>query len=440
MDIVIRQLEIKENEGFAPEKDLFARSEFGRRLTHLVSMTSEPMVIVLDGGWGSGKTTFIKQWCGLLKNQHFPVIYFDAFANDFHDDIFSALAAEVYSSIPESEDASGFADKAVAAGKILFPSLGKILLKNVINFDDSDFEAMKDTAQTLTSDIINNEIRKKIEKRQEEKQAIDSFKKSLSTIAALISPEKIQSQASQDENRPLTFIIDELDRCKPSYALNALEIIKHFYSVKNVHFIIVTHMQQLESIVEKQYGVTSGKEYLEKFYDFRVFLKDNIGRAEDEKPAVRYLKSLFRQRLNISEIHGLIVKHNLSLRTCEKMATLLNMCLIFKEKFPKYLFVERIFVYLSFLRIVSPELYIKLKNKECTFDYLKKTELLWENEHPSLYAFFRECLGSNEDSAEEKSGLLRSLLFDYNISAKEVIPLHCDIIDELFWLNSPNGE
>ena len=275
MDFITRQVEIAENEGFLPAKDLFGRSEFGQKLMKLVSMTAEPMVIVLDGEWGTGKTTFMKQWCGLLKNNDIPVIYFDAFANDYHDDFFSSLAAETYACLPKGKDLSNFLERAVAAGRILLPSLAKITLNSLISIEGEDIDAAKEAYGALTSKALNEEIRKRIEKRDEEKEAIAAFKSSLSSVPELLAQEVTASTPDGvTTNHPLIFVIDELDRCKPSYALSAIETIKHFYSVKNIHFIIVTNLNQLESIVENQYGVSDGKKYLEKFYDFKVFLKN----------------------------------------------------------------------------------------------------------------------------------------------------------------------
>jgi hypothetical protein len=84
-------LDIADDEGFAPEKDLFQRAVFGAGLTNLVDVSDDPLVLVLDSPWGTGKTTFIKMWAGQLRANGFPVIYFDAFANDHVDNGFLAL-------------------------------------------------------------------------------------------------------------------------------------------------------------------------------------------------------------------------------------------------------------------------------------------------------------------------------------------------------------
>ncbi len=47
--------------------DLLNRGEFGQRLTDLVDRTEQPLVIALDGPWGSGKSHFLKLWAGAHK-------------------------------------------------------------------------------------------------------------------------------------------------------------------------------------------------------------------------------------------------------------------------------------------------------------------------------------------------------------------------------------
>lgn len=53
-----------------------------------------------------------------------------------------------------------------------------------------------------------------------------------------------------DSATKIVFIIDELDRCRPDYALNLLEIIKHFFTVPNVHFVLGVNLRELENSVK----------------------------------------------------------------------------------------------------------------------------------------------------------------------------------------------
>lgn len=87
-------VEIKEDEGFTQRNDIFKRRFFGESLARLVMTAEDALVIGLDAPWGEGKTTFVKQWIGLLREDQFGIdsIYFDAFAHDYCDKPLEALS------------------------------------------------------------------------------------------------------------------------------------------------------------------------------------------------------------------------------------------------------------------------------------------------------------------------------------------------------------
>ena len=65
------------------------RAKTGKVLSELVEKIEDPIVIALDGSWGSGKSFFLKCWTGAHTNENdgkAKVIYFDAFEHDYLDD------------------------------------------------------------------------------------------------------------------------------------------------------------------------------------------------------------------------------------------------------------------------------------------------------------------------------------------------------------------
>ena len=73
---------------------------------------------------------------------------------------------------------------------------------------------------------------------------------------------------------PIFILIDELDRCRPDYAISLLEIVKHIFDIKNFVFIIATDTDQLQHSIKNVYGNDfSANDYLGRFFHRRFTLK-----------------------------------------------------------------------------------------------------------------------------------------------------------------------
>jgi hypothetical protein len=71
----------------------------------------------------------------------------------------------------------------------------------------------------------------------------------------------------------LVLFIDELDRCKPSFALKFLERVKFLFDAEEVILVFATNTTELAKTVEGYYGPGfDGQSYLSRFYDDRIFL------------------------------------------------------------------------------------------------------------------------------------------------------------------------
>jgi hypothetical protein len=132
------------------------------------------------------------------------------------------------------------------------------------------------------------------------------------------------------DGKPLVFIIDELDRCRPSFALELLERVKHFFAVPNVHFVLGAHLKQLENSVRVTYGSEIDAQlYLQKFISLHVEL-DTPGNYPPANSAISKYMSYLKEQMKIPDaddaiqsVTGYAVFANLSLRTAEKIMTTL---------------------------------------------------------------------------------------------------------------------
>ena len=94
----------------------------------------------------------------------------------------------------------------------------------------------------------------------------------------------------------MIFVIDELDRCRPDYALEVLEVIKHLFSVPRVHFVLGVNLEALEGMVCARYGPDiDAHRYLGKFIHVRLELPDEVNDGGQKKTMLAYLDHLVRE-------------------------------------------------------------------------------------------------------------------------------------------------
>ena len=126
-------------------------------------------------------------------------------------------------------------------------------------------------------------------------KSIQDFKKQLTkTIDGF--PERTDAEGSKFSNKKLIIFVDELDRCRPSYAIQILECIKHLFDVPGVIFILAIDVEQLEATIEKTYGAAdSGESYLRKFVDWQL----NIPKPRADKFARKLYDDFNLQEANV---------------------------------------------------------------------------------------------------------------------------------------------
>jgi hypothetical protein len=442
MRIAYPKVEIGETEGFTKEKDIFDRASFGAGLMNLLSSVEEPLVVMIDGQWGSGKTIFVKMWAGLLRQNGFPVVYFDAFENDYMSDAFTALAGEVVSLASKSlgssnPDYASFVAKTKSVGKVLLRSALKIGVKaatlGALNADDVG-EVVAGVSSEIAgeaSDIADQFVGELLERHEGERTIFDRFRNALSEIPGLVA-----ESGETGKSLPLVFIVDELDRCKPTFALELLERIKHFLSVPNIHFVLVTHRAHLESSVRFAYGQdVDAQSYLEKFYTISIQLPT----GDIDRPGFhtkKYLDSVFKtlpadsDNGTLSEsvieiIWQTALIYGLSFRTLERIAT--HVALMFAFTNNKVLRLAPVVTGLCIFKAVRPQLFAKaqngsleMKDVENFFQFSRWVEggnvgANW------CHGWWSYCLAEELDSESKE---YRHVLFQYNIGdRKRIVPI-----------------
>lgn len=118
----------------------------------------------------------------------------------------------------------------------------------------SDAESITD--KTL-EEIVGKDADAALAKFNSAKRNIEAFKAQLAKLVEL-----------EDRKKPLFILVDELDRCRPIYAIALLERVKHLFETDDVVFVIATDTGQLRHAVGSVYGAGfDGAGYLLRFFD-----------------------------------------------------------------------------------------------------------------------------------------------------------------------------
>ena len=235
-----------------------------RFITLLSHMEDDCYSIALNGDWGSGKTFFIKQ-VKLILDTYSPIsqlpedireevkrleekgfsypanyttVYYDAWANDSHvDPILSLIHATISSNQSDYTVARQRDIGNVAA------AIADVVTERGIS---NALKSLRGTDQLAS-----------IKEKESIKELVTDF------LDALIN----------EHGDRLVIFIDELDRCKPDYALSLMERIKHFFDDERVTFVFAVNLSQLQHTVKSYYGSAfDATRYLDKFFDIQMAL------------------------------------------------------------------------------------------------------------------------------------------------------------------------
>ena len=248
------EIEVKPNAPF--ENDALNRQRFASILNSIIDIYSNTgMVMSIDGEWGTGKTTFVRMWRQQLIDNGYRTLYFNAWKTDFFDDALSAILGELSSEFPNNEKIKGIIEKGAKISLSVGEAIAKGLLKK---FTGVQYEAISAAISTVKEQFVDS-----VDSYANRKMDLEDFKKSLSEFVA-----------SESNGKPVVFFIDELDRCKPDYAVQVLERVKHLFEVPNIVFVVAVNENQLQHAIQGFYGSAhiDGKEYLRRFFDFSFSL------------------------------------------------------------------------------------------------------------------------------------------------------------------------
>lgn len=257
----------------------------------------------------------------------------------------------------------------------------KLITAGLVDID----QTMKDSISELAEDFAKDQI----EHYKSAKNCITNFREQLRDTVEAINE-------TEEKKRPLIIFIDELDRCRPDFAIEILEKVKHFFNVPNIIFILALDKNQLGYSIQSIYSVKMDVDgYLRRFFDLEFVLP-----YPSEGNYAEYLYNKF-------ELDGYFSK--------KEFFSLPDESIFFKEQLNKLFYVfdlslrqqEQIFTQICLALRMTPVKYF-------TYSEILSTFIIINNLDKGLYTNFFKTLNADE-IIDYIEGQPRSLeLFKYN--------------------------
>ncbi|WP_165741829.1 P-loop NTPase fold protein, partial [Pseudoalteromonas sp. Z1A6] len=239
-------------------------------------------VLNLNAEWGAGKTYFLKRWSQELIVDY-PVVYIDAWQQDYSDDPFLTVIAGIIKQLQlQAKFNITIPKSAVSIFKAVAPAIAQGLTKKIsgidldelhtLLFSDDEIDSdQKQNSNKLTGSDFSPAVKALAQNLIKDHEAKN---KSVEVIKYKLADWVSKFEEQKDKSLPIFIFIDELDRCRPSYAVEMLETIKHIFDVKGIVFVVATDTEQLQHTIKSIYGEGfDAKIYLGRFFNSRYSLK-----------------------------------------------------------------------------------------------------------------------------------------------------------------------
>lgn len=338
-----------------PEANPFAncklnREPFAKMLTSVINNSDGGFTLALNGPWGTGKTAFIKMWQKQLELNGYRTVYINTSETDFTSSPLTPILGEICSIVGKDK-------KAI---KRILKSLPKSILFGVGGFVSTHIgiNAIKNLFSRHKS------YDEEISLYCDQKEAIGQFHSELSNFI------KVNCC-----NRPLIIFVDDLDRCRPNYAVEFLEKIKHFFSIDNIIFVISVDKKHLAESIKGHYGSANidTNEYFRRFFDIEYDLPE-----PEIKPFCEYIfkrenldgiRTPKETEILLDIILRMVENEKMTLRQVERYISQLKLCY---ASYKELLCWHDLSAFLVFHKYFKPEIYNKLKSSAFTLDELSK--------------------------------------------------------------------
>jgi len=266
------------------DDDLLELEDFATRLEHFIAIEQQyvegGLVVGLSSKFGTGKSTFLQMWMSSLlkaekKQDIHLVILLNAWESDYYGDPLFAIISALVDSIKKDGKS---ADKIVNAAKDIgwfSTAIGGQIVKKFTGVDAVAAGDLADKKKKNRGD--------KLDLYPDTFSVYEGRKNAMSSLRNAIL------EFVEEEKLKILFLVDELDRCRPDYAISYLETIKHIFDIEGAIFLLAADRQHLENSAKTAFGMDLDfDEYYRKFVHREVSLPE-ISSVSYKKIASKYV-------------------------------------------------------------------------------------------------------------------------------------------------------
>ncbi len=259
--------------------DLLGYQKIGDSFTNLIATLDETKVISIEAGFGRGKTFFRTAWAQQLRNAGEIVVEIDAQKSDHTGDPLVTLLAALVEELPNKERSrsSQVFENAKKIGAVGGGAVVRSVLKagadEIIELVSEraidrigDFDALDEIIDDLGDGMSKAAGQMIAAQMAAERVRKIELPKQLKTLHSALTEGSVKKR--------VVIIVDELDRCHPSYAIAVMEAMKPIFGQSGFIFCLMVNPEYLENLAQHQFGTSEGEEkYLDKFVDLRFRLE-----------------------------------------------------------------------------------------------------------------------------------------------------------------------
>lgn len=338
------------------EGDKLKRRQYAQNIREMLADETEAVVVAVNGKWGCGKTFFLERFAKEYgKDKKGGVcIYLNAWECDYLSNPLLFLLNGIQETLSDPEKGALYEPQLPGQFTDLLVKIGKNVLGTI---PWGIGEGIKEAIETNPLSLYS-----------EQTELNDQLRHILSSLAKDIKTRT---------GKPMVICVDELDRCRPTYAIEMLERIKHFFDIPGIVFMLGLDRGQLCASITSVYGAIDIENYLHRFFDIEFVLPPPdreafIAEQFEKYGLAAYWKELDRgTNKNLSAQEGVFFQqsilflasmHRLELR--EIQTALKWLAILVRSQQPN----NFSFPFLAMILIV-----LKLRNRELYEQYLKGT-------------------------------------------------------------------